>query len=127
MPSRALTSSGLAPSRTSEATILKALAIAPNTSTLTFDADAALARLHDVPSIKTATIRKVYPGEIQVAITEKVPMARWRIGDKSYLVDEDGSPVALDDGSFREFDFHRVDDLQVGDRVKWEGGQLYRM
>ena len=35
--------------------------------------------------------------------------------------------VRFDDGSFREFDFHRVDDLQVGDRVRWEGGQLYRM
>ena len=35
--------------------------------------------------------------------------------------------VRFDDGSFREFDFHRVDDLQVGDRVKFEGGQIYRM
>ena len=29
-------------------------------------------------------------------------MARWRIGDATYLVDEQGSPVARDDGSFRE-------------------------
>jgi outer membrane lipoprotein SlyB len=35
--------------------------------------------------------------------------------------------VRFDDGSFREFDFQRVDDLQVGDRVKWEGGQLFRL
>jgi len=35
--------------------------------------------------------------------------------------------VRFDDGSFREFDFQRVDDLQVGDRVKFEGGQLYRL
>jgi outer membrane lipoprotein SlyB len=35
--------------------------------------------------------------------------------------------VRFDDGSFREFDFQRVDDLRVGDRVKWEGGQLYRL
>jgi outer membrane lipoprotein SlyB len=35
--------------------------------------------------------------------------------------------VRFDDGSFREFDFQRVDELQVGDRVKWEGGQLYRL
>jgi len=35
--------------------------------------------------------------------------------------------VRFDDGSFREFDFYRVDDLQVGDRVRWEGGQLYRL
>ena len=35
--------------------------------------------------------------------------------------------VRFDDGSFREFDFQRIDDLQIGDRVKWEGGQLMRL
>lgn len=34
--------------------------------------------------------------------------------------------VRFDDGSYREYDFQRIDDLQVGDRVKFEGGQLYR-
>jgi len=34
--------------------------------------------------------------------------------------------VRFDDGSYREYDFQRIDDLQVGDRVKAEGGQLYR-
>jgi cell division protein FtsQ len=86
---------------TSEATILKALAIGSDASILTYDADAALARIKTIPSIKTVNIRKVYPNEIQVAVTERVPMARWRIGDQTYLVDEDGSPVAVDDGSFR--------------------------
>jgi len=35
--------------------------------------------------------------------------------------------VRFDDGSYREFDFQRIADLQVGDRVKFEGGQIYRM
>jgi cell division protein FtsQ len=87
---------------TSEAAILKALAIVPNMTTLNFDADAALARIKAIPSIRSASIRKVYPGELQVSVTERVPMARWRIGDKTFLVDEQGSPVAADDGSFRE-------------------------
>lgn len=34
--------------------------------------------------------------------------------------------VRFDDGSVRDFDFQRVDDLRAGDRVKWEGGQLQR-
>ncbi len=87
---------------TSEATILKALALDPSISTLNFDADAALERLKALPSIKSATIRKIYPGELIVSVEEKVPMARWRIGDATYLVDENGGPVARDDGSFRE-------------------------
>ncbi len=86
---------------TSETTILKALAIPPNILTINFDADAALARIEAIPSIQSATIRKIYPGELAVAVTEKVPMARWRIGDKTWLVDDAGSPIIADDGSFR--------------------------
>ena len=86
---------------TSEASILKALEIGPDTSTLNFDADAALARVEAIPTVKSAEIRKVYPGGLTVSVVEKVPMARWRIGDKTYLVDQDGSPIVADDGSFR--------------------------
>jgi outer membrane lipoprotein SlyB len=35
--------------------------------------------------------------------------------------------VRFDDGAYREFDFQRIDDLQVGDRVKFEGGQVHRL
>jgi len=87
---------------TSEAAILRALALDPAMSTLNFDADGALARIKAIPSIKSATIRKIYPGELVVTVEEKVPMARWRIGETTYLVDENGGPVARDDGSFRE-------------------------
>mgnify|MGYP000022812683 CR=1 FL=1 len=34
--------------------------------------------------------------------------------------------VRLDNGSVREFDYERIDDLRVGDRVKIEGGVLHR-
>jgi cell division protein FtsQ len=87
---------------TEESVILAALQLDPSTSTLAYDADAALARVQAIASIKSVTIRKIYPGELVVSVTDKVPMARWRIGDATYLVDENGSPVARDDGSFRE-------------------------
>ena len=35
--------------------------------------------------------------------------------------------VRFDDGTTRQFDFERVDDLRVGDRERWENGQVYRM
>jgi len=34
--------------------------------------------------------------------------------------------VRFDNGSVRDFDFQRIDDLRIGDRVKFEGGQIYR-
>ena len=89
-------------SLTSEAAIFTALGVDPDASTLTFDADAALARIKAISSIKSASIRKTYPGVLTVTVEDKVPMARWRIGDATYLVDENGGPVARDDGSFRD-------------------------
>jgi outer membrane lipoprotein SlyB len=35
--------------------------------------------------------------------------------------------VRFDNGATRDFDFQRIDDLRVGDRVKFEGGQLHRL
>jgi outer membrane lipoprotein SlyB len=35
--------------------------------------------------------------------------------------------VRFDNGSVRDFDFQRIDDLRTGDRVKFEGGQLHRL
>ncbi|MEP7240080.1 MAG: cell division protein FtsQ/DivIB [Devosia sp.] len=86
---------------TREGSVLNALAITPDMSTLNFDAEAALQRILDIPSIKSANIRKVYPDKLEVSIVEREPMARWRIGDKTWLVDEDGHPIIADDGSFR--------------------------
>ncbi len=34
--------------------------------------------------------------------------------------------VRLDSGVQRYIDFHRVDDLRVGDRIRFDNGQLYR-
>ena len=41
-----------------------------------YDADAALARVKAMASIKTVSIRKIYPGQLAVNVTERVPMAR---------------------------------------------------
>ena len=46
---------------------------------------------------------------------------RNRRDDEAYRV-----TVRLDNGRVAQFDYQRIDDLRVGDRVKWEGGQLMR-
>ncbi|CAN5338875.1 hypothetical protein BH11PSE9_BH11PSE9_08610 [soil metagenome] len=47
---------------------------------------------------------------------------RNRKDDEVYHVD-----VRFENGDVREFDFQRIDDLRVGDRVKYENGQIYRL
>jgi cell division protein FtsQ len=89
-------------SLTSEAVIFQALAIQPNISTLSFDAEAARARLEELPAVEQATIRKVYPGNVLVTIVEKVPVARWRVDGVTWLVDMQASQIAVDTGSYPE-------------------------
>lgn len=87
---------------TSEAEIVRALAIEPRISTLNYDAEAARARILELPAVETASVRKIYPGEVQVIIAEKEPVARWRVDGVTFLVDMSGEQIAQDDGSFTE-------------------------
>lgn len=59
-------------------------------------------------------------GVVGGAIAGNAIEGRQRRDDELYRVQ-----VRFDNGSVREFDFERIDDLRVGDRVKLEGGQIY--
>lgn len=79
---------------TREADVIRALGIEDFTNTLAFDAEAARLRIEEIPSVETATIRKAYPDSITVTITEKGPVARWRIDGLTMLIDRRGQPIA---------------------------------
>ena len=78
------------------------IALASGSSTLNFDVQKAMARLGWLRAIDSATVRKVYPNRIIVELSEKQPVLRWRMGDATYLVDGQGTPIAKDDGSYTE-------------------------
>jgi outer membrane lipoprotein SlyB len=61
-------------------------------------------------------------GVVGGAVAGNAIEGRTRRDDELYRV-----TVRFDDGSVRDFDFQRVDDLRRGDRVKFEDGQLHRM
>lgn len=81
-------------SLTREADVAHALGIEAGSSSLGFDIAAARLRVEEIPSVDEATIRKVYPDALVVSITEKEPMARWRIDGATMLIDGSGSPIA---------------------------------
>ena len=60
-------------------------------------------------------------GAVGGAVAGNAIEKRQRGDNEAYRVS-----VRFEDGSVRDFDFQRIDDLRVGDRVKWEGGQLMR-
>ncbi|MCB1516685.1 MAG: FtsQ-type POTRA domain-containing protein [Hyphomicrobiaceae bacterium] len=82
---------------TQEKQIADALEITPNTTIFQFDADAARARLLDLPAVKDATIRKVYPSQLVINITEADPVARWRVDGVTFLIDAKGEQLAVAD------------------------------
>ncbi|MDB5561175.1 MAG: FtsQ [Hyphomicrobiales bacterium] len=85
---------------TQEAEIVKALAIEPHMSTVDFDADAARQRIETLPAIASATVRKIYPGHIVVSVTERVPVARWRVDGSTFVVDKDGNQIGENGGAY---------------------------
>ncbi|WEJ59856.1 cell division protein FtsQ/DivIB [Devosia sp. FJ2-5-3] len=85
---------------TSEQAIFDALGIQPDMSTLAFDVEAARQRLALLPAIATANVRKTYPGDVEVVITEKVPVARWRVDGITFVIDGQGEQIGEDGGAY---------------------------
>ena len=61
-------------------------------------------------------------GAIGGAVAGNAIEGRTRRDGEAYRVQ-----VRFENGSSREFDFERIDDLRVGDRVKLENGQIHRV
>ena len=85
---------------TSEQAVFDALGIAPHTSTLAFDVDAARGRIAELPAVASVTVRKTYPGDVAVVITEKQPVARWRVDGVTFLIDGRGDQIGEDGGAY---------------------------
>src|SRR5690554_6364887 len=60
-------------SLTREADVARALGIEGGSTSLGFDIAEARLRVEEIPSIASATIRKVYPDSLLISITEKTP------------------------------------------------------
>lgn len=58
-----------------------------------FDAAAARDRLLGVPLVKSATVRKLYPDELEIAVTEREPFALWQNHGEVFVVAVDGTVI----------------------------------
>ncbi len=85
---------------TSEQAIFDALGIEPHTSTVSFDVEAARQRIAELPAVSSVTVRKTYPGDVIVTITEKQPVARWRVDGITFVVDGSGEQIGEDRGAY---------------------------
>lgn len=76
--------------------IIAMLMMSGGSSTLDFDAQKARNLLRWMQAVESATVRKIYPGEVIVDIVEKTPMVRWRVGTTTWLVDAAGQRIGTD-------------------------------
>lgn len=75
---------------TTDSDVFGALDLPNAGSLVTFDAAAARTRIEDLPWVQTATISRIYPGSLEVRLTERRPMAMWSNDGRDYLVDASG-------------------------------------
>ena len=81
--------------------MLVAAGIDPKISLAFFDADEARKRLEATPLIREATVRKLYPGEISITLTEREPYALWQVKGELFVIAADGTVIdKMDDGRF---------------------------
>lgn len=80
-------------SETSEVDILDRLAIGEFRSLFTFDLDAARERVEALPWVAQATLKKLYPETLEVAIAERLPYALWRREGELSLIDPQGRVI----------------------------------
>lgn len=87
---------------TDEQAIFDALGVEPHTSTVSFDVEAARQRIAELPAVETVSVRKTYPGDVIVTVTEKVPVARWRVDGITFVVDGAGEQIGEDKGAYSD-------------------------
>jgi cell division protein FtsQ len=79
--------------------VLELAGVNEHTSLLTLDAAAVRTRLKSNPWIADATVLKLYPGQLNIALTERKPFALWQKGGKISVIAADGAVLEPYDGS----------------------------
>lgn len=74
----------------SDADIFHAMDLPAAHSLATFDSSAARERIEKLPWIETASINRVYPGALEVRVTERQPVAVWERSGRVYLIGSNG-------------------------------------
>jgi cell division protein FtsQ len=78
---------------------------------LTADLEGWRRKLLDSPWVADAAIRRVFPGTVSVAISERQPLGIGRINDTLYLVDHRGTVIDEYGPNYAEFDLPIIDGL----------------
>jgi cell division protein FtsQ len=79
---------------TQPAALLAALDVKRGAPLLGVDLRAARARIEALPWVRTASVERRWPGQIQVSITERAPLALWQHNGRIELIDREGKTIS---------------------------------
>lgn len=88
-----ITVSGISQMRESE--MLLAAGLSPKTSLAFLSVTEVRERLENVPLVKSASVRKLYPSELVVNLTEREPHAIWQNNGELFITAADGTVIDL--------------------------------
>lgn len=78
--------------------ILERAGVTPQTSLLLLDAEGVRAALKRDPRVAEASVRKLYPDRLEIAIEEREAFARWQRAGEVHLIARDGTVLERDIG-----------------------------
>ncbi len=78
----------------SDTDIFDALDLPNAHSLLSFDSTAARERIERLPWVATARIARIFPGTLDVHVSERKPAALWLRGGHEYLIDAEGRTLS---------------------------------
>lgn len=86
---------------TSEIDILERLGLDGTTSLMALDVEEARAGIAELPWVEDVSVRKIYPGTVEIALKERQAFAIWQHGNDLALIEKNGSVIApLRDNKF---------------------------
>lgn len=80
--------------------LLAALAMAPGSSLIGFDPAAAKRLLENLDWVDQASVRVVFPNQLEIEVVEREPFAIWQRDGRYYVIDRTGAAMGMDPGPF---------------------------
>lgn len=80
-----------------EQQVVESLEMPEVASLILFDAERARVALEDLSWIKSASVRKIYPGGLDIKIEERRPFAQWQYEGQLSLIDATGAVLTNED------------------------------
>jgi cell division protein FtsQ len=80
---------------TSDGDVFDAIDLPNVGSLLSLDSSGMRNRIEELPWVGSAVVSRVFPGTIDVHITERRPAALWRKGGQDYLIDDSGRTLSV--------------------------------